>query len=76
MLFALALSIDEDIIKVQYHKNVEFFCQDLVDIALKRGWCIGQSKRYDLVLEVAIASSESRLPFVSFLDPHLIVGIG
>ncbi len=76
MLFALTLGIDEDVIGVHYHKNVEFFCQDLVDIALECGRCVGQSKRYYLILEMAIAGPESRLPFVSFSNPYLMVGIG
>ena len=75
MLLALVLSVDEDVIKVYYHENVELLSQDLIDIALERGWCIGQSKRHDLVLKVAIAGLEGYCPFVSFPNPHLIVGI-
>ena len=47
MLFTLALNVDEDIIEVHYHKNIELLCQDFVDKALKRAWCVDQSKRYD-----------------------------
>ena len=76
MFFALVLGVDKDVIEIHYHKNVKLLCQDLVDITLERDRCIGQSKRHNLVLEVAIASPESRLLFVAFSDPHLIVGIG
>ncbi len=76
MLFALAFSVDEDVIEIHYHKNVKFFGQDLVDVTLKRGRCVGQSERHDLVLEMAIAGTEGRLPFIAFFDPHLMVGIG
>ncbi len=76
MLFALVLSVDEDVIKVQYHKDVELLCQDLIDVTLKYGRCVGQSERHDLVLEIAIAGPEGRLLFVSFLNPHSMVGIG
>ncbi len=76
MFFALALSVDENIIEIYYYENVELFGQDLVDIALKRGRCIGQSERHDLVLEMAVAGPEGRLPFVAFPDPHSMVGIG
>ncbi len=61
---------------IHYYKNVKLLCQDLVDIALEYGRCIGQSKRYHLVLEMAIADPEGRLTFVSFFNPHLMVGIG
>ncbi len=76
MLFALALSINEDVIKIHNHKNVELLCQDLVDITLECSWYIGQTKRHDLVLEVTIAGSESRLPFIAFPDPYLMISIG
>ncbi len=76
MLFALALSINENIIEIHYYKDVELLGQDLVDITLKHGRCISQSKRYDLVLEMAIAGPEDRLPFIAFSDPHSMVDIG
>ncbi len=76
MLFALALSIDKDVIEIHYYEDVELLGQDLVDVTLKRGRCIGQSKRHDLVLKMALAGPEGRLPFVAFPDPHLMVGIG
>ncbi len=37
MFFSLAVSIDENIIKVHNNKNVKFVYQNLVDIVLKRG---------------------------------------
>ncbi len=76
VLFALALSVDEDVIEIHYHENVEFLGQDLVDVALKRGRCVGQTKRHNLVLKMAIAGPEGRLPFTAFPDPHSMIGIG
>ena len=75
MLFALTISIDKDVIKVYYHKNVAFFSQDLIAVALERGWYIGQFKKHDLIFEVAIAGFEGPFLFVSFPDPHSMVGI-
>ncbi len=76
MLFILDLSIDENVIKVHYHENVELFCQDYVDVTLKHGRCIGQSKRHNLIFEMTITGPEGRLSFIAFPDPHLMVGIG
>ncbi len=76
MFSAFALSVDEDVIKIYYYENVEFFGQDLVDLTLKRGRCVGQSEKHDLILEMAIVGCESRLPFNVFPDPHSMVGIG
>ena len=76
VLFAFTLTEDENVIKIHYHENVKLFGQDLIDVALKRGRCVGQSKRHNLVLEMVIAGLKGRLPFIVFLDPHLILGIG
>ena len=75
MLFAFAFGLDEDVIEVYYHKNIELFYQDLVDIALKHDRYVSQSKRHYLVLKIAIAGPESRFSFVSFPNPYLMVGI-
>ncbi len=75
MFFAFAFGMDEDIIEVHYHKNIELFYQDLVDIALERGQCVDQSKRYHLILEIAIIGPEGRLLFIAFPDPHLMTDI-
>ncbi len=76
MLFTLVVGVDEDVIEVYYLKNVELLCQDLVNVILKRGQCIGQSKRLDLIFKVTIAGLEGCLPFLAFPDPHSMVGIG
>ena len=76
MLFAFVFSVDEDIIEVHYTKNFELFCQNLIDVTLKRGRYINQSKRHHLVLKMAIAGLENYFLFFAFLDPYLIVGIG
>ena len=76
ILFAFIFSIDEDIIEVHYHKNVEFFCQDLINVVLKCDRCIGQSKRHYLVFKMAIAAFKGHFLFIVFFDPHLIVTIG
>ncbi len=75
MLFAITLSVDKDVIKIHYYEDVKLLSQNLIDIALKRGRCVGQSERHDLVLEIAVAGLEGRLPFVAFPDSHSMVGI-
>ena len=75
MFSTLAFGIDENIIKVYYHENVKLFCQDLIDIALKYGQCISQSKKHHPVLEIAIAAFEGRFPFIAFSNCYLMVGV-
>ena len=76
MLFSLVFNIDKDVITIYYHKNVKFFCQNLVNIALKRGRCIGQSKKHYLILKMAIIDPKDRLLFIFFSDLHPMIGIG
>ncbi len=76
MLFALALSVDEDVIEIHYYKDVELLGQNLVDVILKCDRSVGQSKRHDLVVKMSVAGPEGRLPFVTFPNPHSMVGIG
>ena len=75
MFLALAFGVDENVIKIHYHKIVKLLYQNLVDITLKRVRYIGQSKKHDRVLEMAIVGLESRFLFVAFFDSHPMVGI-
>ena len=38
---ALVLGVDEDVIEVNNDENIEFLGQDLVNIALEAGRCVG-----------------------------------
>ena len=75
MLFTFVFDVDKNVIEIQYYKNIELFCQDLDDIALERSRCVGQSKKYHLLLTMVIAGPEGRFLFIAFLNPHSIVGI-
>ena len=70
---AWVLGVDKDGIEINNDKDIEFLGQDLVNIALEAGRCIGQPKRHYLVLEVAVSSLESRLPFIALFYGHLMV---
>lgn len=75
MFSSLTLNVDENVIKIYYYKNVEFLYQDFINIALKRSLCIGQTKRYYLVLKVAVIYLKSRLPFIAFSYSYSMIGI-
>ena len=38
---SLILSVDEDVIQIHDDEDIELFCQDLVDVALEAGRCVG-----------------------------------
>ena len=75
MLFFFTFNVNKNIIEIYNNKDIKFFCQNLVDIALKNSQYVGQSKKHYLVLEMAIAGSKDRLQFNVFLDSHLIIDI-
>ena len=75
VFFFLVFGVDEDIIEIYYYKNVKLFCKDLIDIVLKRGYCISQSKKHYLILEIAIAGPKSRFLFITFSDLHPIISV-
>ena len=76
VFFSLALNIDENIIKVYDNKDIKLFYQNLVDIVLKYGWCIGPAKKHYLILEIAVMGLESHLLFIAFFDFHIMIRIG
>ena len=76
MFFFLVFSIDENTIKVYNNKNIKFFCQNLVDIALKHDWYVGQTKKHYLILKITIMGHESYLLFITFSNSYPIINIG
>ncbi len=41
---------------------------------MKTGGCVGKAERHYLVLEVAVSGAKGRLLFVTFSNPHLMIG--
>ena len=75
MSLAWVLGVDEDVIEVNNDENIKFLGQDLVNIALEAGRCVEQPKKHYLVLEIAVSSLESRLPFIALFYPYPLVSI-
>ena len=75
IFFAFIFGVDKNAIKIYNYQSVEFFCQNCVNIALKYGQYIYQSKKYHLVLEIAIAGIKDYFSFIAFPHSHLIIGI-
>ncbi len=68
------LSIDQDVVQVHYNEDIKLLIENFVDIALKTGGCIGKAEGHYLVLEVAVSGAKGRLLFVTFSNPHLMIG--
>ena len=72
---AWVFGVNKDVIKVNNNKDIKFLNQDLNNIALETSRCVGQPKKYYLILEMAVLSLESRLSFIALFYPHLMVSI-
>ena len=73
--FSLVFGIDEDIIQIHNDKNIKFFREDLIDVALECCQSISQSKKHYLIFEVAVSSPKNSFLFISFASSHLVIGI-
>ena len=76
VVFSLVFGVDEDIIQIHNDKNIEFFREDFIDIAMKCCRSVGQSKRHYLILKVFVSGPESSFPLISFANSHPVIGTG
>src|SRR5579871_6581741 len=76
MLFVLflVLRVNQQIVQVCYHEFVQVWSQHIVDEGLEARRCVGESERHYGVLIVSVSRSECCLPFVTLLDPYLMIG--
>ncbi len=62
-------SINQNVIK-----DMKLFSKDLIDITLKTSGYIRKTKKYNLILKIAIFGVKSCLLFIIFSDFYLILG--
>ena len=74
MTTALIFSINKDVIQIYDDKDIELFCQDLIDVILEADRSVGSSERYYLVLKMTISGLKSYFPLITFFDSHLVIG--
>ena len=72
MFFSLTLSIDKNVIEIYNNKDVKLVHKDIVDIALKYGWCIGQAKKHYLVFKKAVTGLKGHFLFYNIKDLIII----
>ena len=66
--------IDKNIIQIYNDKDIELLSKNLIDIVLEAFQCISQTERHYLVLKMTLSSLEGCFSFVTFFDPHLVIG--
>jgi len=65
--------VDKNIIKEIEHKPVQVGAEDVVHQSLKSCWCIGETKRHDQELKVAVMSPKRCLGDIIRVHAHLVV---
>ena len=73
MAFFLIFSIDENIILIYNDKNIKLFCKNLVNIALKICQNVDQSKKYYLILKMAVSNPENFVLLIFFVNFHPMI---
>ena len=74
-VFFFGVRVDEYVIKVYQNTNIKQVTKDVIHEALESSRCVGESERHYTPFEGAIASPESRLPFVALSDLDQMVGV-
>ena len=69
------LGENENVVQINKNKLVYHISQDIVHQGLEDGWRVREAERHDEVLPGPRRCVEGRLPFVTFLNPHKVLGI-
>jgi hypothetical protein len=75
IVFIFIPGVNQDIIQINNHEMVQEPYESSIDICLKCGWCVSQTKRHYKVFKMPVAGPESRLPLVSFTNSYAMVCI-
>ena len=73
VIMANVFSINQNVIEIYNIKNIKFFYQNFVDVALKANVDIWKTKIHDLVFEIAVPYLENCFLLVTFPNSHLII---
>ena len=67
------VQIDQDVVEVYYHTDIEHICKDQVDKSLEGSRDIGEAKRHHLPFVGAVASAEVSFPLITLGDANQMV---
>ena len=68
LVFFFRVGVDEYVVKVHQYTNIEQVAKDIIHEALESGRHVGKSERHNAPFKGAVASLESRLPFIALSD--------
>ena len=68
-----SLTIDEDVIKVDHHEISKEGLEDLIHQTHESAWGVGEAEWHNQPFIESPFSLKSRFPFISLMDPDLII---
>ena len=69
------LGVDEDVVEVDDHEQVEEVGEDVVHETLECGRCVGEPERHHTPFERSVAGAERGLPFVTLGDTDQVISM-
>ena len=75
MTLSSVFDVNQNVIKVYNNKNIKFFYQDFVDIALEACGSIVKIEKYDLVIKIAVPQLQDCFLLVIFSNSHSMICI-
>ena len=73
LVFAHIVRVDQDVVKIDGHANVEKISKDVVHESLESGGCIGETKWHDKPFEGSVSGPKGCLPFITGCDTNEVV---
>ena len=75
LVLFFGVRVDKYVVQVHQYANIEQVAKNIIHKVLESSGCIGESKGHYVPFKRAIASPESCLPFVAFMDLDQMVGV-
>jgi len=69
------VGVDQNVIQVKEDANIKGDSKNVVHESLEGGWRVGKSKRPNTPFKGTIMGSVCSFPFITFTDPHKMVGM-
>ena len=69
------LGVDDNVIQDADCRHIQVLAKNVIHEKLKRGRGVSAAVRADQVFKVSFSTPECRFPFMSFLNPYLMISI-
>lgn len=75
MILFLIFNINQNLIYIDYNKNIKFYTMNFINIVLKNSKYIKKTKKYHLILNITILGIKNYLLLSLFLNSYQKIDI-